>query len=937
MATLQSALEMEGLRHVTLLAFKSFFSSLKFSEVGPFIGTTSATFVRLWADFSPLEKTIAVDTLEYVVLQNPDNLAAFVQDVADLGGIPELERANHRLTKMRKDWSFEKRSDYLLTRIGSENDVVSLQALRELKGLMLGDSAKLQAYAAGDSFDRGAGRLVKVLFGAAAKDGHENESLRNLAFECIGILGALDPDRLELAPSDSTMIVLKNFEEREESIAFALHLVEYLLIGAYRSTNDTKHQEFLAFAIQELLRFCGFGVELLIPSRGPKTISARARERWDRLPKFVLETCGPLLGTSFSFKERPSLAVTTYPIYQHTPSYRDWIRSWATDLIAKLQGPIAKEIFSAFPPVLRLEDITVAQHLLPHLVLTTLISGTEDDRKNVKDEMQKVLEDQVDPKHQLSENSRLLSAQVSPSPPPIELPADEFCRPSSILWIISVAGSTRLDRSSKRRRPPSKKSRNLGLERSPVRRTTSIKWRSSRSKESCKTSLKSSSRKLHSPARPTLDRSSTSSLASSPNARTRPTRIFRSTTKISTNATPTSTNRTEWRESRRRSSRPAYGIRFESTRVREDGLRLRVAGKSNCSRRRRIQLVTSVSYAVYEISVTTVGLPRSLCADLTIDEFYSDSMRTHIVGILHSGKENADWDRILAPFVIEASLIVSDWDAVEEALRIPEIDGPEVAFATIITAMRQGVGDQLSKAFYDAREQLGSPIVAAGKESYRRVYDSVINLHILHELETIRSRPGSNSRSQLASDLKIRLDSTSPSFRAREPILNMRRTALSLQSVVSRSNESSADPAVCRKSPGARRQIGELWVETSKIARKAGHSQTAYSAILQANNLDTPFVFLQSAKLLECSDQTHKAIQEIDNALRNILPPDFVRNPEAGGTLVNRGPPSSLAKASLRRARWMHEAGRLDQNGIVGKYQEAIKISPEFAFRSFPS
>ena len=138
-----------------------------------------------------------------------------------------------------------------------------------------------------------------------------------------------------------------------------------------------------------------------------------------------------------------------------------------------------------------------------------------------------------------------------------------------------------------------------------------------------------------------------------------------------------------------------------------------------------------------------------------------------------------------------------------------------------------------------------------------------------------------------------------------------------------------ADLVSCRKSPGARQQIGELWVETSKIARKAGHSQTAYSAILQANNLDTPFVFLQSAKLLECSNQTHKAIQEIDNALRNILPPGFVHTTEVGETLVNRGPPSSLAKASLRRARWMQEAGRLDQNGIVEKYQEAMKLSPE--------
>lgn len=418
MATLQSALEVEGLRDVTLCAFKTFFSSLKFSEIGPFIGTTSATFVRLWSDFTIPERETAVKTLEYIVIQNADNLTSFVQDIADLSGIPELDRANTRLEQIRRSWSFSQRSDYLLTRIGSENDVVSLQALKELKKLMLKDATRLQAYSSADTFDKSVGRLIKVVFSVAIKDGQENEAMRNLAFECIGILGALDPDRLDIVPSDSATIVLQNFTDREESIAFALHLIQDLLIGAYRSTNDTKHQEFLAFAIQELLRFCGFTVELVLPSSTVKTISPRIRERWRRLPKSVLETCGPLLGASFSFKEKVSGSPTVYPIYQQTSSYRDWIRSWATDLIAKLRGATVIDIFRAFPPVLRLEDIAVARHLLPHLVLCTLISGTDQDRQHVKDEMQKVLEDQVDPKHQQSENSRLLSAQVRPPPRP---------------------------------------------------------------------------------------------------------------------------------------------------------------------------------------------------------------------------------------------------------------------------------------------------------------------------------------------------------------------------------------------------------------------------------------------------------------------------------------------------------------------------------------
>lgn len=413
MATIQSALEVEGLRGVALNALKTFFVSLKFGEIGPFIGTTTATFVRLWPSLTPSERVTAAQTIDYIVIENSDNLVKFVQDIADLSGISELAVAHGRLQQIRKGWSFDQRSNYLLTRVGSENDVVSLQALQELKNLMLAEVNALQAYSASDSFDKSIGRLVKVLFGAATKDGRENEATRNVAFECIGILGALDPDRLDIVPTDSAIIILQNFTEREEATQFALHLIQDLLIGAYRSTNDTKHQEVLAYAIQELLRFCGFTVELVLHSiEAAQSISSKVRDRWNGLPKSVHETCGPLLGASFSVKQQPAMMMT-YPIYSSTSSYRDWIRSWATDLILKLKESKAKEIFDAFPPVLRLEDIAVAQHLLPHLVLSVLISGPDKERTIIKNEMQKVLEDQVDPKAKISEHSRLLSAQVS--------------------------------------------------------------------------------------------------------------------------------------------------------------------------------------------------------------------------------------------------------------------------------------------------------------------------------------------------------------------------------------------------------------------------------------------------------------------------------------------------------------------------------------------
>lgn len=60
------------------------------------------------------------------------------------------------------------------------------------------------------------------------------------------------------------------------------------------------------------------------------------------------------------------------------------------------------------------------------------------------------------------------------------------------------------------------------------------------------------------------------------------------------------------------------------------------------------------------------------------------------------------------------------------------------------------------------------------------------------------------------------------------------------------------------------------WLTTSKIARKAGHVQTAYSAILQAMSLHAPFTFVQQAKLMRANGQPLKALSELENILPTL-------------------------------------------------------------------
>ena len=115
--------------------------------------------------------------------------------------------------------------------------------------------------------------------------------------------------------------------------------------------------------------------------------------------------------------------------------------------------------------------------------------------------------------------------------------------------------------------------------------------------------------------------------------------------------------------------------------------------------------------------------------------------------------------------------------------------------ARLLLAIREGDSDNIAHALSRARMALGNPIVATGGREYRHTYEAVLNLHLVHEVELIHrlsseqmqtDRPRRNeAQDELNKILDVRLNSTLPSFRTREPILSLRRTAYGIRLVLS--------------------------------------------------------------------------------------------------------------------------------------------------------
>ena len=66
--------------------------------------------------------------------------------------------------------------------------------------------------------------------------------------------------------------------------------------------------------------------------------------------------------------------------------------------------------------------------------------------------------------------------------------------------------------------------------------------------------------------------------------------------------------------------------------------------------------------------------------------------------------------------------------------------------------------------------------------------------------------------------------------------------------------------------------VSRAWLASSKIARKAGHFQAAYGAMLQARHRGAAHFFIQGCKLLKSEGDSIRALQELDNALAARYP-----------------------------------------------------------------
>ncbi|MED6179823.1 hypothetical protein PIB30_004467 [Stylosanthes scabra] len=257
--------------------------------------------------------------------------------------------------------------------------------------------------------------------------------------------------------------------------------------------------------------------------------------------------------------------------------------------------------------------------------------------------------------------------------------------------------------------------------------------------------------------------------------------------------------------------------------------------------------------------------------------------------------------------------------------------------AKILQAMMKRDHFSVAEKIALSKQSLIAPLAAAGMDSYMRAYPFVVKLHFLRELEDFHSLLGDDSFleksfhlgdsdfSRLVDNWDNRLRFTQSSLWAREPLLALRRLVFGAS--------------------GLGAQVGNCWLQYSKLCRLAGHYETANRAILEAQACGAPNVHMENAKLLWSTRRSDGAIAVLQQSLLN-MPVEVLGSAAISSitslSLVPLNPAPivcesqapneirDITKTLLLYSRWTHYTGQKQKEEVISLYTRVRELQPKW-------
>ena len=873
-AFLQSALDTDLLQQSAISAWSVMIQYLPDSYFEDMIDLTISMVLRKWSFFTRDAKLQSIVMFREMAF----NRGAIIKKRMEDKGIPLLhdivKLEEILLIKPREEVPFQKLRK-VITRLGHGNVYVVQQALIELIALLHDNQTDFHAGLNSTKTLNIIRNTMRLVLDVSFRFGSSNTQIPILCAQCLGHMGALDDHKVDVSPERKDLIVTSNFEEAAESVEFVVTLVQDHLVRAFRASTDPNQQMFLAYGIQEYLKFCN-----LRPENLDSPTSSRI---WSQFNNSSKSTLMPLLSSKYAATPT-AVEKCSYPIYRPNITYVQWLKTFAYDLIASCKGSNAQKIFAVCRRSVKdtEQNLNILNFILPYIALNVVLSDSNSNRTNIAKEIWVVLSTPYEDQNYANVQSS--QSQSSSSNEPYSISTfhqavfsiiDYFCK-----WIrerrkfnMAARRSLRID------------SDDLNNDDDAIAAVIDV-----------------------------LDKISPDLLAQrSFECKSYPRAVM------------------YWEEHLRTMNKDIAGSeeivysiyqKFQqiyaniddpdaldgiSTRLPTTDLNQQIFRFENTGR-------WDSALECYEVLMNKLNQWDIPVQTRMLNCFKESGRYDDLLARLDSTVTKLDlnknipedWTRL----GIEVSWLSGNFMTLENWLSKSVGNTFEANVGNALLALKNRNRHEVQYGLERALENLASDFAVNNITSLAQCRESLVKLHALTDLDGIAVLSLSNDQSNyqdLVGRLNSRLEAIGVDYAARQYLLSLRRSAMSISGF-----------------SFATEEIAATWISTAHDARKLDHPSLALRASLQAQTTEPKLSTVESAKLLWQQGEHRRATA----ALESILDKKFLTNitEYARGSQIDRAD----AKHALLYTKWLDSSGQEGSDKILSRYKALARLHPRW-------
>lgn len=887
-ATLQSAMDQDGLCNSAFSAWLQFISVLDSADLARVVDQSFALIIRHWHSLSLELQQKVHEGIAQLVKDHNRMIQENVMNLPSLAGIPLLAKIAAEIKRIKSQAGVEVHCKAFCKRLRDESRIVCLQALHEFVPFLEENQAFIHESAATEQPPAILSELLRAVLDVTTRLAVDSTDAAELCGKALGIIGCLDPNRIEAVRKKTPTLLLSNFDKADEVIDWAIVLLEDVLVTAFRAVNNARAQGFLAYVMQELLHFCGFNDGAVLRPRPSQVPSAQ--QKWMNMPEHIRISLSPFVTsryvvTSNSAAQRPE---RTYPGFFTTSSHSGWLRSLVYDLMWKAKGENAQMVFPLLARVIRGHDLAIASFMLPYAMLNVVLGGTVAEVEGISAELLAVL----------SCEAKSIAEQDT-----VKLCSESVFGALDYIstWLQEKRKALSNNRSHAYRTGHSPNDFDETKDTAQVE--TVEKFLGTIPAEVLAT------RAVH--------------CGSYARALQNWEQYIRQTRPLIPSAGPAS-------------SASANDMLYSKlqdiyAQIDEpDGLEGIAA---------HLPFLSEEQQAIQHAKAGRWSAAQAWYETQLTHDFHNEEIQQRLLDCLRESGRNESLLRYadsflmsrdgieakealslkLLPRIVEAHWATGDVGGIQRRLTPEAISSPSdfnVGLAGVLVAISQEHTKTSIDRIRILRTTIAQSMTEARTSSIQASHDDLRKLHVLYEVEQIRNDYGDENE-RLSRLLDGRLSVLGSYVSDKQYVLSVRRATMDCM------------PAVYKEP-----ELGAIWLTTAKLARQVGNTENAYTAVFQALKCDDDSAKLEEARLLWNNGHKRHAIKGLESVIASgilEINREDASSRRTGSTSTTRASEPGLkqnllsAKAHLLLAKWLDASGQSQTEEMTDKYQFAAR------------